>query len=223
MTEKRFAMKTRKCLEGRILLVISLAIMPVMARAESGKYNQVFFRSGFAYLTDDRSGEVFTDTGNAGGPNNSKGGFNVSAGLDLGLVTGDSLNGNSLLGEILIEYSRFSNKNVVTTTSALLGAPTVDRVAVSELNVTVAPKLRLDSLGPVRPFIVPIGLSFLVNSPPSNNTTYLDVGVHFAGGLDIKVAEQVSLGADIRYTHGFETADTHNRYLSGGGYLGINF
>ncbi|MCP4243844.1 MAG: hypothetical protein QF890_16855 [Myxococcota bacterium] len=81
---------------------------------------------------------------------------------------------------------------------------------MSALTVTIAPKARLDGLGSgrFRPFVIPIGLSFLVKSPPSNDTTYLDVGLHFGGGLDILIIDRVSVGVDVRYTHGFDTSHT---------------
>jgi hypothetical protein len=68
-----------------------------------------------------------------------------------------------------------------------------------------------------------VGLAFLVNSPPSNDTTYLDVGLHFAGGLDFVLIDEISLGVDVRYTYAFDQSNTGNSYLSVGGYAGINF
>jgi hypothetical protein len=99
------------------------------------------------------------------------------------------------------------------------------RVAVTELNVTVAPKARFDGLGSgrFRPFVIPIGLSFLVNSPPSNDSTYLDLGLHFGGGLDVLVIDRLSVGADIRYTYGLQDSITNTRYGSTGLYAALNF
>ena len=128
-----------------------------------------------------------------------------------------------LLGEIFVEYSRFSKKVVAQTTSALLGGTATSDVHVSELNVTIAPMLRYDGWKVVRPFFIPIGLAFLVNSPPSNDTTYLDVGLHWALGFDFALSDLISLGVDVRYTYAFDQTNTNNSYLSTGGYAAVNF
>ena len=96
-------------------------------------------------------------------------------------------------------------------------------VHVAELNVTVAPMLRYDGWKVVRPFVIPIGVAFLVNSPPSNDTTYLDIGLHFAGGFDFVLIDEISLGVDVRYTYAFDQSNTNNGYLSTGAYAGVNF
>lgn len=192
---------------------------------EKKRLNQVIFRGAYSHLSDSRGGELFTDTGAASGTNNGKGGFLVGAGLNLALTDENALFNNvTLLGEVMLDYSRFSKKAVVQTASYLAaGGTPMSKVDVSLLNVSVNPKIRIDSLGRFRPYVVPVGLAFLVNSPPSNDATYLDVGLNFAGGLDIKIIDQVSAGIDVRYTHSLNLSDTHNSYLSAGGYVGINF
>ncbi|MCB0220096.1 MAG: outer membrane beta-barrel protein [Chrysiogenetes bacterium] len=207
--------------------VLSLALSAQPAHA-GDKLDQVFFRFAYSRLNDNRAGEVFTDT--LTGVNSNEGGGSIGAGLDLALTDPDQLGGNVLLGEIFLNYSRFSDKRVAQASSAIvtgLGGgtvtPALTKVSVSELNVTVAPKLRLDSMGPIRPWVIPVGLAFLVNSPPSNNTSYLDVGLHFGAGVEYVLVDQLSIGADFRYTHGLEHSDTHTRYFSTGGYVGINF
>ncbi len=198
------------------------------------KRNQVFFRGAYSLLTNDRGTEVFTDTlagVGAGAANDDKGGFSIAAGLNLALTDPADMKGLVLLGEIFVEYSRFSKKNVVQATSVIVddivggggaGVTTSD-VHVTELNVTIAPMLRYDGWKAIRPFVVPIGVAFLVNSPPSNDTTYLDIGLHFAGGLDFVLVDAISLGIDFRYTYAFDQSNTNNSYLSTGGYAGINF
>jgi hypothetical protein len=198
------------------------------AAAEADKWttpkrNQVFFRGAYTRLTKDRGGEVFTDTGGANGLNDDKGGFSIAAGLNLALTDPADMKGLVLLGEIFVEYSRFSKKTVAQTTSALLGGTATSDVHVSELNVTIAPMLRYDGWKVVRPFFIPIGLAFLVNSPPSNDTTYLDVGLHWALGFDFALCDLISLGVDVRYTYAFDQTNTNNSYLSTGGYAAVNF
>ncbi len=212
---------------GMLACVAALVAMP--ARAEE-RASQVFFRGGYSLLTNDRGGEVFTDTAGTLGKNDGKGGPGIGAGLDLALIKGDTLKGITLLGEVFVEYSALSNKRVLSTTDFLLnktgvttGPLPTTKVRVSELNVTIAPKVRFDMLGMVRPYVIPVGLAFLVNSPPSNLTSYLDLGLQFAAGVDVKVIEALSVGCDVRYTHGFQLAETKDRYLSFGGYAGVNF
>ena len=195
------------------------------------KKNQVFFRGAYSRLSTNRGGEVFTDTGGADGLNDDKGGFSIAAGLNLALTDPADMRGLVLLGEIFVEYSRFSKKEVVQTTSVIVddivggggaGVTTSD-VHVTELNVTIAPMLRYDGWKVVRPFFIPIGLAFLVNSPPSNDTTYLDVGLHWALGFDFALCDLISLGVDVRYTYSFNQSNTGNDYLSTGGYAAVNF
>ena len=195
---------------------------------DSTFHHQVFVRGGYAQLTnsDGRGGEVFTDTLGLGGElNDDAGGFSVAAGLDLSALRMQEFGGINLMGEIFVEFARYSDRRVLQTTSALLGGTATARVNISSLNVTIAPKARFDALGNgrFRPFVIPVGVSFLVNSPPSNDTTYLDIGMHFGAGLDILIIERVSVGADFRYTHGFETTHTDTSYWSTGAYLALNF
>ena len=85
------------------------------------------------------------------------------------------------------------------------------------------PMLRCDGWKVVRPFVVPVGVAFLVNSPPSNDTTYLDIGLRFAGGLDFALVDAISLGIDVRYTYAFDLSNTGNSYLSTDAYAAVNF
>ncbi len=191
---------------------------------ESTLSNQVFFRGGFAILKDHRGGEVFTDTGAASGTNNGKNGPAFSAGIDLAITKPNQIFGfGTLLGEVFMEYARYSHKTVRQTTSALLAGTNNSDVSVAQMNATIAPKLRIDSLGVVRPFVIPFGMTWLVNSPPSNDSTYLDFGVPFAVGIDLTVIEQLSLGLDARYTMAFDQSNTNNSYYSMGMYAGVNF
>lgn len=207
-----------------ILLALAILALPLSAQAKSTKNNKVFFRGGLSSLTGNRGGEVFTDTLSTTTTNNGKLGFNVAAGLDLGMMDRNSLfDAASLAGEVMIEFSRFSANQVTQTTSALLGGVTTSKVAITELNVGINPKLKIDKFGSVRPFIIPVGLAFLVSSPPSNDSTYLDFGLNFAAGVDFELTERLSLGVDARYTHGFEINNTKTSYFSTGASLGILF
>lgn len=214
---------------GRLLVSVACVAFAMggrfgFAEEPSAKHKiggQVFFRGAFASLTDDRGGEVFTDTGGATGRrNDSKSGWATGAGLDLALVR--EWLGGRLQGQIFAEYASFSNERVVQTTSALTGAASVERVNVSQLTVAISPKYSRD-YGDVRLWMIPVGLAFIVNSPPSNDTTYLDVGGHWGVGADYLLFDPVRIGADFRYTAGIGQSDTSNDYWSSGLVVGIEF
>jgi len=214
-------MKIQKTL---ILIALTLLVLPVPSQAKSTKNNKVFFRGGLSSLTGNRGGEVFTDTLSTTTTNDGKLGFNVAAGLDLGLTARNALwDGASLAGEVMVEFSRFSANQVTQTTSALLGGTATSKVAITELNVGINPKLKIDKFGAIRPYVIPVGLAFLVSSPPSNDSTYLDFGLNFAAGVDFEITEIICLGLDARYTHGFEINNTKTSYFSTGASLGVLF
>lgn len=197
--------------------------------AEDAAYtHQIFFRGAYSAMTASRGTEIFTDTLGTTVTNSSKGGFSIAAGLDLSTMRMEDMGGANLMGEVFAEFSRFSSNVVTNPASRLVGTPvpaSQRQVNVTELNVTIAPKARFDGLGNgrIRPYIVPIGLAFLVNSPPSNTTSYLDIGLHFGGGVDVLVVDRISVGADIRYTHGFDQSNTNTKYWSTGIYAALNF
>lgn len=192
---------------------------------------EVIFRGAYSLLSKDRGGQVFTDSASglgAGPSNDGKDGFGVAAALNLDMWKGEDMawmpGDATIVGEIFVEYSKFSNESVVQTASALLGNPTLHVVNVTELAVAVSPKVKFNSSCDLQPFIIPIGLAFLVNSPPTDNATYLDLGLVFAGGIDYKIHRLVSVGMDVRYTWSLGEAEmTDNSYLSAGGYVGVNF
>jgi len=204
-----------------LLAVIIGTVWTGTSFAESG--GQVFYRIGSAHLAKDRGDEVFTDTLDglgSDGTNNGTSGLDIGAGLDIPLT---KILDNTLLGEVFLDYAKFSDKQVVQTTSALTSpSPGTSHVVVSELAVVVAPKYRFE-FGKLRLWIIPIGLAFLVNSPPSNDTTYLDYGAHFGAGVEYRLVDLISLGVDYRLTIGSGQSHTQNDYGSVGGYVGINF
>ena len=198
----------------------SLSTRHLFKASEEEPRGSVFFRGAWTLLSGDRGSEVFTDTLGAGNENDDDTGWAVAAGLDLNL--GHKFLWGDLLGQIFVEFSEFSNKRVVQLTSAALGAPTTSRVSVTQLTIVIAPKVAWE-FDRIRPWIIPVGMAFILNSPPSDDTTYADVGLHFGGGVEYMVFAPLSLGVDVRYTLGFEQADTETDYLSVGGYLGVNF
>lgn len=201
---------------------LSTLALALLLSSQAFASGQVFYRYGISKLSEDRGGQIFTDTGAAAGKNDDDQGTSLSAGLDLKLMD-CPLSNNSLLGEIYVDYNKFSDKRVANAIGQVAGVePKVNEVTVSQLAVVIAPKYRFE-LGKFRPWIIPAGLAFLVNSPPSNTTNYLDVGYHAGVGAEYMVLKELSLGADVRYTAGAGDPQLKVKYTSYGAYLGINF
>ena len=185
--------------------------------------NQVFYRYGQASLTKGRGTQVFTDTNAANGvANDKKAGWNLGAGLDIQMMKG--MGPGDLLGEIQATYSHYSANKVRQTSTALLSQSVITDVTVAGLEVVVAPKYRLSLMeGKLRPWIIPVGLGFLVNSPPSNDTTYLDIGLQFGVGVEYALISALSLGIEYRFTSAFKEPNIDTSHSSLGMYAGINF
>ena len=204
--------------------------------AEQETGNMVFFRGGGAWATSDRSNEVFTDVFGFNGSNSGDSGYYVGAGLDLVLSKNmwGMMSETWALGEIGVEFKRFDSKKVqqaVPTTCdfATGGAACTgrrlkkERVQVTMLTVNVAPKIMFFEGSRIRPWIIPAGLDFHVISPPSNDTTVLDIGVQWAVGAQVRVWKAIHLGIDGRFHLATGQTDTTNNFGTAGAYLGIAF
>lgn len=214
---------------GLALALISVSI-PALTWAEE---NQVFFRGGFAGLTSNRANEVFTDVyGRNNIRNDSSLGSYVGAGLDLGMHKNFlGVKGMSLVGELGLELKRFDSQTVTqavpSTCAGALGAAAPgcsvrnSTVAVTMLTVDVAPKLKFREGEKLRPWIIPIGVDFHVISPPSNATTYLDMGVQWGAGVEYNIWGPLNVGIDTRYHLAANMTQTTNNYYTAGAYLGL--
>ncbi len=201
--------------------------------AEQETGNMVFFRGGGAWATSDRSNEVFTDVFGFSENNDGDSGYYVGAGLDLVLTRDiwDLFPGTWVLGEIGVEFKRFDSKKVtqaVPTTCAVAGVGTCSvqtnkKVQITMLTVNVAPKIMFMEGSRFRPWIIPAGLDFHVISPPSNDTTVLDIGVQFAVGAQVRVWKALHLGIDGRFHLATGQTDTTNNFGTAGAYFGIAF
>ena len=213
-----------------ILLVGAMALTLVSTNAawadETG--NMVSFRGGWAGLTSNRGNEVFTDVfGNSGVRNDSSSGYYVGGALDMVLskdVWG-MMGKTWALGEIGVEYKEW-NSNV----TALQGAPVLTPlgqvhrgVNLTMLTVDIAPKIKFMEGSALRPWIIPVGLDFHVISPPSNATTYLDVGAQFGAGAEYRIYKAFHLGLDARFHLASGATGTTNNFGTVGAYVGISF
>ena len=237
-------MENGKRLKNRRLLIIGCMIAGLLAGMASSAFakgNQVFFRGGGAFLSEDRGNQVFTDVNGAlGTVNNEDSGFYVGGGVELVLSNNvwGFLPKTTVLGEIGVEYRRFDSKEVLqAATTVCHGAGrtilgegdepcalnTGAKVQLTMLNVSVSPKIKFNEGSRLRPWIIPVGLDFIVISPPSDDTTYLDVGVQFAGGLEYNIYGPFNVGADVRYHLSARHTDTNNDVTTVGVYVGIDF
>lgn len=198
---------------------------------QEGTGNMVFFRGGGAWAASDRANEVFTDVFGNNGLNGGDSGYYVGAGLDLVLskdVWG-MMSKTWAVGEIGVEFKRFNSKNVtvaVPTTCTAVSttcAATSGEVQITMLTVDIAPKIKFLEGRRFRPWIIPIGLDFHVISPPSNDTTVLDIGAQFGLGGEFQLYKAFHLGLDGRFHLASGQTDTTNNYGTVGGYVGIAF
>ena len=202
-----------------------------VAQADEAVGNQVFFRGGAAFMTSDRSGEVFTDVFGATKRNDGKDGYYVGGGLDLVLskdVWG-MMSKTWALGEIGVEFKRFNSNTVtvaVPTTCTAVSATctvTTNKVQITMLTVDIAPKIKFMEGSRLRPWVIPVGLDFHVISPPSNATTVLDIGVQFGAGLEYHLFRAFHLGLDGRFHLASGQTQTTNNFGTVGAYVGISF
>lgn len=200
-----------------------IAVMLATGSTALADGGQVFFQYGKASLSNDRGGQVFTDAGGATTRNDGKDGWNIGAGLNLPLLM--NLGPGDLLGEVMVDYAHYSKKTVTQASSVLLGSATTKEVTVAGLNVLIAPKYKFAGFyeNKLRMWVIPVGLAFLVASPPSNNTTYLDIGVQVGAGVEYAVLKEVSLGLAYRQTMSAHEMDVDTSHNTVDFYVGVNF
>ena len=211
-------------------IAVALAVSGVLpAWADEFKSgNRVFFRGGFAVANSGRGGELFTDGHNAAGQNGGTGGYYVGAGEDI-MLTHDMwgmMKEVGIVGEIGVEYKRFNSQTVANSdTRPVTGVSNagLTKVQVTMLTVDIAPKVKFRQGTDFQPWIIPVGLDFHVISPPSNQTTVLDIGVQFGAGAEYRIWKELWLGMDARYHLAANQTNTVNNYGTVGAYMGIGF
>ena len=188
------------------------------AAAGSGQLGgQVAFRGGYAHM-DGTMNSLFS----SGGSNN---GWWVGGSLDIPLMKDPFFNNkNTVLGQISLDVIGTGNN---TKSSGAIGGVFDDGGAQNLLKIAISPKYRIDSMGALRPWIIPIGLSFILNSPPSSSATYLDVGGTTGFGVEYVLPvldNHLSLGLAFAYNFypsNRNSLNTNN--INVGPYVGINF
>lgn len=170
---------------------------------------QFFFSAGGAFLPGGNG--LFTD--NQGERQSGHAGFSLGVGADLPIVK-DPLFGNTWLGELALNFGQFTDTNNFT---------------VSELALVGAPKYRIE-LGRLRPWIIPVGMEFLVGGRESlaGSNPYggsvLNVGIPFGAGIDYMLTQSWSVGLDWRYNLNLSPSSINfGSFMTYGAYLGFNF
>ena len=210
-----------KSIAAAIALV--LAVCGVLPASAEDAGNRVFFRGGYAAMTSNRGGELFTDAHT--GQNNGTGGYYVGAGQDI-MLTRDmwGMTKNiALLGEIGVEFKRFNSETVTNSDNAVGKVPGTAKVQLTMLTVDVAPKVKFMQGTNFQPWIIPVGLDFHVISPTSSQTNYLDIGVQFGAGAEYRIWKELWLGMDGRFHLTSNQTNTTNNFGTVGAYVAIGF
>ncbi len=212
---------------------------PVKAKV---KDNMLYFRGGYA--GNDQS-MVATTNGAGNGINNTQligttqghtGGWNFGAGLDFSL--NDDMFGlmdkTELLGELDINYvdlGTFTSGltptlGAVALTNNLNGVLPGTHASQSMLRISASPKIKFLKDSKIRPWLIPVGFTLNVISPPSqaNAITELKPAMNFGTGVDWNIWKSLYLGADVRYFLATSSLDgTNVNGLTAGGSLGFGF
>ncbi len=211
-----------------VAIAAGLAVCGVLPASAEDTGNRVFFRGGFAALNSDRSNELFTDGHTAAGSNNGNTGYYIGAGQDI-MLSRDmwGLTKNiALLGEIGVEFKRFNSETVANSdTSGVTGVSSggTSKMQVTMLTVDVAPKVKFMQGSDFQPWVIPVGMDFHVISPPSNQTSVLDIGVQFGTGAEYRIWKELWLGVDGRYHVASNQTNTVNNFGTVGAYVAIGF
>ena len=206
-----------------------------LIQKEKRKDNMLYFRGGYAL--NDQAMAATTNTVGNGSTNiqladtgtGHRNGWNFGAGIDFGL--NDDLFGlmqkTDLLGELDINYVDLGSFTTGLTPT-LLGKNTLAGSSASQsmLRISASPKIKFMNGSKLRPWIIPVGFTLNIISPPSqaNTITELKPGMNFGGGLDYNIWKSLYLGADVRYFLATSSLDgTNVNGLTAGGSVGFGF
>jgi len=177
------------------------------------KGHMIYFRGGFAA----NDSVMVATTGSGAG----RKGWNFGGGLDFSLSDNmfGLMKGTELLGELDLNYVDLGSFN-----SQLTGAATTANQSM--LRITAAPKVKFFEGSKLRPWIIPVGFTLNVISPPSqaNAITELMPAMHFGTGIDYNIWKSIYVGTDVRYNMAFGTlSGTNVNGLTAGGSIGFGF
>ena len=185
------------------------------------KDSMLYFRGG--YSMNDEPMAATTNTGlglttvTGGGTN----GWNFGAGVDFNLHDDlfGLMKGAEVLGELDLNYV-----DLGTFTSSIGGTPST--ATQSMLRISTSPKIKFMKGSKIRPWVIPVGFTFNIISPPSqaNTITELKPGMNFGTGVDYNIWKSLYIGGDVRYYLATSSLDgTNVNGLTAGGQLGFGF
>ena len=193
--------------------------------------NMLYFRGG--YSGNDQSMAATTNTAVVNGQvytlgsDGHRDGWNFGAGIDFKL--NDDLfglmNKTELLGELDLNYVDLGTFTA-STMNAVNSAVSTSTASQSMLRISASPKIKFLKDSKIRPWLIPIGFTLNVISPPSqaNSITELKPAMNFGTGVDYNVWKSLYVGADVRYFYATESLDgTNVNGLTAGGTLGFGF
>ena len=194
---------------------------------KKSKDNMLYFRGG--YSGNDQSMVATTNTqvgSTSPGTNQTAGGtggWNFGAGMDMSLSDDmfGMVNKTELLGELDLNYV-----DLGTFTSSIINSGTSTTATQSMLRISASPKVKFMKGSKFRPWVIPVGFTLNVISPPSqvNAITELKPAMNFGGGMDYNIWKSLYIGADVRYFLATTQLDgTNVNGLTAGGQLGFGF
>jgi hypothetical protein len=201
--------------------------------AKKSKDNMLYFRGGYSgndesmVATTNGMGNGTTTEQLAGTTAGHSGGWNFGAGIDFSL--NDDMFGlmdkTELLGELDLNYvdlGKFTS-GLTKTTNGILAGSTASQ---SMLRINASPKIKFMKGSKFRPWLIPVGFTLNIISPPSqaNTITELKPGMNFGTGMDYNIWKSLYVGADVRYFLATSSLDgTNVNGLTAGGSLGFGF
>ena len=203
----------------------------------TSKDSMLYFRGG--YTMNDQSMAATTNSatladgtvatlGSKGGSN----GWNFGAGVDFNLHDDlfGLMKGAEVLGELDLNYVDLGT----FTAGAVSGVANAAHVPLSNsqqasqsmLRISTSPKIKFMKGSKIRPWVIPVGFTFNIISPPSqaNTITELKPGMNFGTGVDYNIWKSLYIGADVRYFMATTSLNgTNVNGLTAGGQLGFGF
>jgi hypothetical protein len=195
------------------------------------KDSMLYFRGGYTMNDEPMAATTNTWSGNqlaqttSGGSN----GWNFGAGVDFNLHDDlfGLMKGAEVLGELDLNYvdlGTFTSGLTPTLVAAGVGAGS--QASQSMLRISTSPKIKFMKGSKFRPWVIPVGFTFNIISPPSqaNTITELKPGMNFGTGMDYNIWKSLYIGADVRYFLATTSLDgTNVNGLTAGGQLGFGF
>jgi len=195
------------------------------------KDNMLYFRGGYTMndqsmvaTTNQWSGHQLEQT-TSGGSN----GWNFGAGVDFNLHDDlfGLMKGAEVLGELDLNYVDLGTfTSGLTPTLVGKGVGAGSQASQSMLRISTSPKIKFMKGSKFRPWVIPVGFTFNIISPPSqaNTITELKPGMNFGTGMDYNIWKSLYIGADVRYYLATTSLDgTNVNGLTAGGQLGFGF